>query len=205
MLNIILDITPKETPFFTTGDIIAVVVGILLPIIVLIINGISKGAVKNKTIEDLDTSNKEIKSDITEIKVSIKDLEISNTRIIGGLITVGCNPNIFKVSSPINLTPLGEEILNDITGKSYIDNNEQDLIFKIKNLNPKSELDVETFSKQILFDEFDTDKFIPIKNFIYNNSIYKSIQLNQATIITVMGIYLRDKYLKKYPFQTIIP
>ena len=204
MLYIILNTaTAESTPLFTTGDIIALI-AVLIALGVYIINGISKGAIKNKNIEDLCNSSTQIKSSIIDIKDSIVDLKISNTRIVNGLITVGCNPDILRATSPHNLTVLGEEILNDIGGKIYIDANEQDLISKIKNLNPKSELDVEDFSKQVLFDEFDSDNFIPIKNFIYNNPLYKNVPLNQATIITILGIYLRNKYFLTYPTIPII-
>lgn len=105
---------------------------------------------------------------------------------------------IFISESPIKLTTLGEEILQIIGGKNYIDKNEKFLISEMRKVEFKSALDVENYSVQYLMNLYNTDEFTPIKDYIYLHPIYKKISLDLTTITRIMSIYLRDKYFEKY-------
>lgn len=165
----------KATPLFSVGDIIALIsVGITIIPITMLIAKNREGALEA------------IRKSITKIELYLVSKDTSAMKLFS------------QPASPMILNPLGEEILNNSGSKTYIDNNIEDLIQKIKNLNPKSELDVENFSKRVLLDKFDTDDFISIRDFIYNTPIHKGVTLNQATIITITGIYLRGKYFEKH-------
>ncbi len=175
MCNIIfILLATKPAPLFSIGDIIALIGAIVIPLLIL-------GLTNRKSALEA------IRASIRKIELYLASRDTSAMELFSG------------VASPITLNNIGEEILNNSGGKIYIDNNIEHLIQKIRNLNPKSELDVENFSKRVLLDKFDTDDFISIRNFMYNTPIHKKVTLNQATIITIIGIYLRSKYLEKYP------
>ena len=110
---------------------------------------------------------------------------------------------LFQAQSPIQLTPIGTEILEAIGGKKYVDNNLPYLISEMEKETFKSGLDVEVFSQSLLVREINSDAFTPIKNYIFNNPIYKKdavvAQLNLGTVTHIIGIYLRDKYFDKHP------
>jgi len=164
----------KPAPFFSIGDIIALIGAVVIPLLILWLTN------RKNALEAIRASIKKIELYLVSKDTSAMEL-------------------FSEATSPITLNSLGEEILNNSGGKTYIDNNREYLIQKIKDFNPKSELDVENFSKRVLLDKFDTDDFISIRNFIYNTPIYKKVTLNQATIITISGVYLRGKYFEKYP------
>ena len=103
----------------------------------------------------------------------------------------------------MQLTDLGNEILNAIGGKKYIDDNAASLIQKLSKETIKSALDVENYAKVILIQEYNSDAFTAIKNYIYQNPVYKkdalNVSLDVATISNIMGLYLRDKYFEIHP------
>ncbi|MBA7551205.1 hypothetical protein ES705_43741 [subsurface metagenome] len=106
---------------------------------------------------------------------------------------------LFTTTSPVNLTDIGVEVLELIGGKQYIDANSERLIEQMKVQNYKSALDVQNQSNLLILEQAEADDFVPIKDFIYQNPQYKAIVLDMSTVVTVMGIYLRDKYFEKYP------
>jgi len=108
--------------------------------------------------------------------------------------------------SPEELTPLGEEILNVSGGKKYVDENLASLIEELESKNPKSGLDVDSFSFWLLMRHAQLDGFIHIKNYIFQNPYYPNpkspkepFSLDLEFICQVMAIYLRNKYCEKYP------
>src|SRR6218665_2201926 len=108
--------------------------------------------------------------------------------------------------SPEELTPLGEEILNASGGKKYVDENLASLIEELESKNPKSGLDVDSFSFWLLMRHAQLDGFIHIKNYIFQNPYYPNpkspkepFSLDLEFICQVMAIYLRNKYCEKYP------
>src|SRR6218665_1919062 len=108
--------------------------------------------------------------------------------------------------SPEELTPLGEEILNASGGKKYVDENLASLIEELESKNPKSGLDVDSFSFWLLMRHAQLDGFIHIKNYIFQNPYYPNpkspkepFSLDLEFICQVMAIYLRNKYCEKFP------
>lgn len=106
---------------------------------------------------------------------------------------------LFSITSPVILAEIGMEVLELIGGKQYIDSNSERLVEQIKEQKYKSTLDVQNQANLLILEQADSDDFVSIKNFIYQNPQYKTIVLDMSTVATVMGIYLRDKYFKKYP------
>lgn len=106
---------------------------------------------------------------------------------------------LFKTVSPVNLTDIGMEVLELIGGRQYVESNSERLIEQMKEQNYKSALDVQNQANLLILEQAGSDDFVPIKDFIYQNPQYKTIALDMSTVVTVMGIYLRDKYFEKYP------
>jgi hypothetical protein len=111
---------------------------------------------------------------------------------------------LFQSHSPIQLTPFGSDLLEKSGGKSYVDQNLNSLLSEIESRNFRAALDVETHTPIMLITHSSDDSFIGIKNFLYNNPVFKNsagaeIQLDLSKITQVMGIYLRDKYFEKHP------
>ena len=116
--------------------------------------------------------------------------------------------SLFVLKSPIELTELGEKILILIGGREFIDNNLQILLEELKLYSIKTPLDVQTYSPIVVSKFSNNNSFDRIKNYIFENPFYKGknidgyeieITLDMGTVSNIMGIYLRNKYLEKYP------
>jgi len=128
-----------------------------------------------------------------------------NTLIIHLSSTKKIDSNLFRTQSPIELTEAGSKILSDMGGKNYVDSHLETLINQIQKQDFKSGLDVQNYCSVMLNERIiEDDALIPVKNYIYTNPIYKiddntSIPLDLTVSVTIMGIYLRNKYFEKYP------
>ncbi len=111
---------------------------------------------------------------------------------------------LFKSFSPIQLTEGGLDLLTKSGAKDYLDKNSSVLVSSLEKEEFKSALDVHNKSMVLIFNEFNSDAFISIRNYIFQNPIYKfkegnEVAINQGVINQIMGIYLRDKYFLKHP------
>jgi hypothetical protein len=111
---------------------------------------------------------------------------------------------LFVVKSPVELSPIGNEILEVSGGKKYIDTNSKILIALMEKNSLKSALDVQNHAHLVLLNQFDSDQFTEIKNYLYNNPIYRKegkdiSALNITVISQIMAIYLRNKYFEIHP------
>jgi hypothetical protein len=109
-----------------------------------------------------------------------------------------------KKHSPMVLVPAGEELLEVSCGKNTIDNNLDFFINLIDECNPQIAYDVEETAYKVIFKNTANSIFNCIKDYIYYspeeielNGEMKKISL--SSIIFVMSIYLRDKYLEIHP------
>jgi len=190
----IFQIMWSNAPFFTTIIIVAVLFGYLGYKISRIYHRFEK------TEKDCSTLN----SNTTQIFNQITGVDKKLTVIITYLVGEGFNPAIFTSHSPIELNKLGYRILEDIGGKKYIDENSESLVKIIEGKGVKSGLDVQNYSNIILSEKLLEDGFVPIKNYIFQNPIYKvsedkNINLDLGIATQIIGIYLRNKYFEKYP------
>ncbi len=108
-------------------------------------------------------------------------------------------PPLLQSQSPIRLTPLGESILQTYQGAAHIDAVKENLISEIHKRDFKSPLDIQDFSEKIIISKFNSDEFVAIKNYIYNNPYHENQAVTIKTMSLVMGIYLRDKYFERHP------
>lgn len=115
----------------------------------------------------------------------------------------GLKGSVFQGHSPLTLSELGIRILEESGGKDYVDENRNRLIAEIANMSPKCELDVQYYSYSVLTKKTGEESFIRIKNFVYQNPVFRSndekpflLDLEMATHI--MSFYLRDLYLASF-------
>jgi hypothetical protein len=110
--------------------------------------------------------------------------------------------------SPIQLSDFGTKILNDIGGKSVVDGNLNLLLSEMDTQKFKSGLDAHNYAINLIMIMFNNDIFTPIKNYLYNNPVYKyktekdeniEYPLDVNDVYTVIGIYLRNKYFEEHP------
>lgn len=176
-------------------SIIAIIVTVGLAVItgfIILLVKLSKIEEKTNRIPGIED-----KISILEIKFSSLISVLTAKKIIGP-------GEIFNSKSPLELTKLGEDILNITGGKKYVDDHLDYLIDKIKQEDLKSPLDIQNYTEILLFKEENSDNFIAIKNYIYNNPKFKDTIVDIALVINVMRIYLRDKYFEKNPELIIV-
>jgi len=167
-------------------------------------------------IKSIETQGKDLAVKIDAIDKKIGAIEEKMIDIIVAVNTISSYlglkskqklPSDINIGlSPEELTPLGEEILNVSGGKKYVDENLASLIEELESKNPKSGLDVDSFSFWLLMRHAQLDGFIHIKNYIFQNPYYPNpkspkepFSLDIEFICQVMAIYLRNKYCEKYP------
>lgn len=145
-------------------------------------------------------------SGISNLDVKISQLLTKVDKITTHLLTNDkeLDPRIFQANSPIELSELGQRILRDIGGKQYVDDNLSILIDYMEQRDFKSGLDVQNYTEVLLAEESDKEAFTPIKNYIFQNPVYKidedkTITLHLNLCINIISIYLRNKYFEKYP------
>lgn len=181
-------------------------------------------------IESLDSKLEEMKLDMnskfdkaesrTELRLDKIESKIDNTilpclakqqRSIDAIIfylkgkDVQLDIPSFQRNSPIQLTAIGHEILVRSGGKDFIDQYKFMLFHRLNEHPIKSPLDVERLAKTVLQEFEGSDGFTPIKDFVYYNSLYhtldgRSMEMHFRLVIDVMSIYLRNVYLAEYPF-----
>lgn len=150
------------------------------------------------------SSSVEKKIDLQAEKFNVLSVNISS--LVAFLTTkyTDLQSGLFQSFSPIQLTPIGLEVLSKSGGQDYIKQHLAELITEMEKQNFKSALDVQNYASTLIINLFNTDGFIHIRNYIFQNPIYKtgensSVQINVPTINQVMGIHLRDMYFTKYP------
>lgn len=147
---------------------------------------------------------------LTSIDNSINSLNGSFKGLVIHLQTKNIiyDPNIFMTRSPIQLTPFGWELLSAIGGKSYIDENIEALISEMDLQGVTTALDTQIISPVVITKVSANDNFKHIKDYVFNNPIFKSknpdgsdiiYPMDMGKVATIMGIYLRDKYLERHP------
>lgn len=111
---------------------------------------------------------------------------------------------LFQSHSPIQLTPTGLDVLTKSGGKTYVEAHLGDLMKEMDQQSFKSALDVQNFATALIVSHFNSDDFITIRNYIFQNPVYRTegmedISIQPSTIHQIMGIFLRDRYFDKYP------
>lgn len=157
----------------------------------------------SKTIENKIDSQGD-KFNIQSEKFNVLSQNI--TALIAFLTTkhADLQSGLFQSYSPIQLTEIGLDLLAKSGGKDYIETHISALLEDMEKQNFKSGLDVQNYANTIIFREFHNDGFIHIRNYMFQNPVFKpkdsaEIPVNNSNINQIMGIFLRDKYFEKHP------
>ncbi len=124
-------------------------------------------------------------------------LKLYTIVLTGGDVSKIPVAGLLEENSPLNLTPLGKQKLEEIGFVDDVNNNIESLIKQIDQSNPKSALDVEVICIGLIrYSVLDSTStiFKKSEDFIYNNP-----EFNNPSYFKATGVYLRDKYLEKHP------
>ncbi len=109
--------------------------------------------------------------------------------------------------SPRRLNIAGRNLLNDIDGTSFLEENEDDLFRMIEEKQPKTALDVEIAANEVLIENLDSDIFNRLKLWVYNSPTRKltidgeerDYAITMNDICFILSLPLRDMYLDAHP------
>lgn len=207
-------------------EIIGIIVGIsatVLTGIYFIINKAVNSGVKehrlNKVEEKLNKLPCDVHhDDISQHKVKYDEINrtvMSTNEMVSEIskwvmkMDNGMIDTLAKKASPLKMTPIGEVLFEKSLSKKAIDENIDFLIEELEKIAPKTAFDVEDQSYSVLFKNIGHDLFNEVKNFIYyspetielidpSDGEKEQIKISLQTLIRLMGIYLRDKYLERH-------
>lgn len=161
-------------------------------------------------VDDLTAKVDNLTIRVDNLTVRVDNLSTSFNRLIVFLKGKfsDMDTSLFLTRSPIQLTDLAMRLLEKMGGKRYIDTHEHTLISELAKYQLKTALDVQIQAAVVILERAELDSFNTIKDFIFVNPIYKEstadgeeilIKLQLDSVSNIMGIYLRDIYLNKYP------
>jgi hypothetical protein len=104
------------------------------------------------------------------------------------------DPTYLRAFSPLQLTDKGIEIINAVEFNKIFNENKPDFINFINSENPKTRYDTELSSIKSIVSLFDKEYFYPVKKYLYENP-----GLDERSMRTILGVYVRDKYLEAHP------
>jgi hypothetical protein len=111
---------------------------------------------------------------------------------------------LMQKGSPYRLTKAGLELLKISGGDILVDKNIDFFINAINEEKPRTAFDAEMFAKNAVKFNLSHEIFDELKNFVYCSPAKltldgQDIEVDIYGICAVMGIYLRDRYLERYP------
>ena len=170
-----------------------------------------------RDVKDLTGDVKDLTSDVKGLTVKVKDLtgEVKDlTRdviSIKSFLSTKYKEDIDLVSlknSPTKLSDFGNQILEEINGIEFINDNKECLISRLDEEKPRTALDVENSAFIVFVNFCNNEKFDDIKNFIYNSPEYnvkdnkgcdRKYNLSLIDVCFILSIPLRDMYLESHP------
>ena len=163
----------------------------------------TKMKVTNDKVNDLPCA--ENKKDIDNKVDSIFD-EIYSIRLFLQSKYPKSDVSFIVKRSPYMLNKNGLLIYEKIQGELFLQKNKELLFEKLDSLSPKTALDVESKSLDVLVGLLENDIFVDIKNFVYLSPAFefdvdgemKKYNLTIADVCAVLSISLRDMYLEKH-------
>jgi hypothetical protein len=115
--------------------------------------------------------------------------------------------NTFNRQSPRTLNEWGLYLFKAVNGEEFLNKHKERLFNKLDRLQPKTALDVEGRSLDILIGLREEDIFNPLKDYVYLASpreieVNGQVRKQEITIFDVccaLSVPLRDMYLKEHP------
>ena len=117
---------------------------------------------------DIDKRFADVNTDIKDITRDVKDLT-KDVISIKSFLSTKYKEDIDLVSlknSPTKLSDLGNQILEEINGNNFINDNKEWLISRLEEEKPRTALDVENSAFIVFVNFCNNEKFDGIKNFI---------------------------------------
>lgn len=151
---------------------------------------------------------------ISDIKALSNRIEAKLELLIETLIpkenedTTQIAETLSRKHSPRTLTEVGVKLLKDSGGEHFLKLNMDYFIKKIEDIAPKTAFDVESLAMRVLLLNRNDDRFIPLKNWVYNAPLQdipdadgnpRKIDVKLDDVIFVMSLPLRDRYLELHP------
>jgi archaellum component FlaC len=164
----------------------------------------------NTNIKDITRDVKDLTSDVKGLTGEVKDLT-RDVISIKSFLSTKYKEDIDLVSlknSPTKLSDFGNQILEEINGIEFINDNKECLISRLDEEKPRTALDVENSAFIVFVNFCNNEKFDGIKNFIYNSPEYnvkdnkgcdRKYNLSLIDVCFILSIPLRDMYLESHP------
>lgn len=148
--------------------------------------------------EDLERSYSNVENTLKEIVQRIETVE--RFLIKNG----GANYNDFtKMNSPRQLNDKGRKLFEESGASVFFSERKEGMLrmlsSKMAKIRVKTALDVDAVSAKVCYDISGNKDFKPIKDFIYTHPIFEGSNVSIDTITMLMGIELRNEYLKIHP------
>ena len=159
------------------------------------------GASNHSIASSIDTLNDTISSTNDMVIEMSKWISKKDTKMVDVLI---------RKNSPYVITGVGYKLLKDSGGEKVVDDNLEFFFNEVDKMNPKTPYEVEDQSINSMIKNIGNVIFNPIKQFVYYSpeeikivdpDTQKDVTIGISTpsILNIMGIYLRDKYMEKHP------
>lgn len=164
----------------------------------------------DKRFSDVDKRFADVNTNIKDITRDVKDLT-RDVISIKSFLSTKYKEDIDLVSlknSPTKLSDFGNQILEEINGINFINDNKECLISRLDEEKPRTALDVENSAFIVFVNFCNNEKFDGIKNFIYNSPEYnvkdnkgcdRKYNLSLIDVCFILSIPLRDMYLESHP------
>ena len=141
------------------------------------------------TIEVFKNNNETIKTDVDYLKNDVGALKYNVATLQQQ------NSSLALSHSPLRLSAEGEEVANDISASSMVDNNWSVIYEKIKkNVGNKSAYDIQQYCLIIATNEIESlfleEDVAKLKNYAFNNGKFMQYYA------IVFALIMRDKYFK---------
>lgn len=166
-----------------------IIAGIGIPTIVIALIYIGR---KFQILDDLKDGFKNIGDKIERIGKEVSEVDSRVSKIEGKLFGVAIG------ASPIKLTPLGQEVLQNSGILVILKPKTQFLITKIKEQKPQTAYDVQELTKNIFTIE-NLELSQEEENKLKNYAFTKGITLND--VLYASAIYFRDVALQELGFK----
>jgi hypothetical protein len=139
-----------------------------------------------KKISSVESDLKPITPAIVEIQGKFKDA--GHTLLFPLTVTPG---------SPLKLTEYGEKLMKESGFCEVLKKNRKELVDGVKVKSPKTNYDIQQFSKQLIHELFENDNemFRPLKDYAFNNG------MNVKILVPPAGLLLRDEVMKELKFK----
>lgn len=159
---------------------------VIIPMIVSLITGIATFFVYKEKVCNLEKEVNLLRSEVKEIRDKVIACETSLKE----------REPLTKRKSPVDLTERGTKVLNESGGKTFIDNNYEELKRKVEDKTPKTSYDYQEASKEIVQTLKEDERINGIKEYLFKEGM--EIQ----DIMDVLGLYLRNLILAEKNIST---